>query len=481
MRYSMLVYLSEMSATLLEAAQYLRTAEESRLREELVGNGRQMLHQMRTVLERYKGDLRSAAPLERLKEISRLWGNGRDSMTLEERIKRFSQCLPGDVFYQVRGVFFAELGEKWDAMESVYAAMRADPRFDPIVVRTPVYRAVNENGRQRQEVVYRDFLTPLGVPSLEYNQYQLEEDCPDLAFISQPYESCTPREFWPGTIAKHTRLVYLPYFLPSIVLNNYPDVLCRMPVYDVSWKVIGSGRKHLAYYQKYSRHGGANMLDVGVPKTDPIIWAEKAGVPIPESWEKIRGKKAILWNSWFDVNLSSLRFFDEIWNWFQAHTDLALIWRPHPMTESVTKVYYPERLPFLRHCERLVEASPNAVLDRETSFLAAFVRSYAQLSDHSSLMQQYLPMNKPLLWFGIPSFGATGEEFISTAWMERGETLEDILRFLERMRHGIDPNRSIREAIRRRDLPLADGHCGERVCQALWNELHLEDHIPLFT
>lgn len=476
MRYSMLATITNMAKTLLEAAQYLASAPAGDIRTELLDNGRQMMGQIRDVLERHSGDLRTTLPLERLWKIEQLWG-GEDAPALEETLEELIRKLPEEVSYQVRAVFFAELGEKWDAMESVYAYMRDDPRFDPVVVRTPVGRVVMRDGKREQETIYKDFLTPMGIPSLGYNQYSLEEDCPELAFISQPYESCTLREFWPETIAKVTRLVYLPYFLPSIVLSDYPDVLCRMPVYNVAWKVIGSNKKHFDYYCKHSSHGGANMLVTGVPKMDPVVRSRNSSVPLPPGWEKIKGKKVILWNSWFDVNASSFRFFDEIFAWFMSHEDWALIWRPHPMTETIVKLYSPDRYSQWRTSIKRIKSAPNAVLDEEPSYLTAFAYSDAQISDHSSLMQQYLPMDKPLLWINNLSPSVTGEEFVSTQWMERGETSEDIISFLEQMRQGIDQKGDLRKEILRRDLPTADGHCGERVCQALWDALHLEENI----
>lgn len=476
MRYSMLVTITDMSRTLLEAAQYLASAPAGDMRAELLDNGRQMMGQIRDVLERHSGDLRTTLPLERLWKIGQLWGGGEHG-ALEETLEEFIRKLPEEVSYQVRAVFFAELGEKWDAMESVYEYMRNDPRFDPVVVRTPVGRVVMRDGKKEQEIIYKDFLTPMGIPSLGYDQYSLEEDCPELAFISQPYESCTLREFWPETIAKVTRLVYLPYFLPSIVLSDYPTVLCQMPVYNVAWKVIGANKKHFDYYCKHSRHGGANMLVTGVPKMDPVIRLKKEGVSLPSGWEKIRGKKVFLWNSWFDIGASSFRFFKEIFSWFEIHEDCALIWRPHPMTEVVTKLNYPERYTELQDYKKRIYLAANMIEDKEPSFRAAFIFSDAQFSDHSTMMQQYLPMDKPLLWMNNLSSALTGEEFISTKWMERGNTCADILSFLERIREGTDLNHMLRKEILKHDLPLTDGSCGERVSKALWEALHKEDSI----
>lgn len=473
----MLVYITNMGKTLLDAAGYLQAAKNPSLEEELLANGRIMLDRIETVLEDHRGDLRSALPMEQLRQIRRQWKDSGNYTALQDDLSEWIRRLPGEIDYRVRAVFFAELGGKWDSLESVYEFMRDDPRFDPVVVLTPIFRTANENGEQRQEVIYSDYLTPLGIPFLGYSQYSLEKDCPDLAFICQPYESCTLPQFWPEHIAAHTRLVYISYFIPSIVLKTYPDVLCRMPVYDVSWRVIGGGQKHYEYYCRYSRHKGANMLVTGLPKIDPVIKAKENGTALPHGWECIRGKTVFLWNTWFDISISSLRFFDEILKWFQAHDDCALIWRPHPMTEAVTRVSNPELVPLLRRYMDAILSAPNAILDQESSYLASFVYSDALFSDHSSLMQQYLPMDKPLLWFGLPSFGATGEEFISTEWMERTEKAEGILQFLEQVYRKEDPKKEIRAAILKQERLTTDGRCGERISRILWRELHTEDGI----
>ena len=105
MRYSMLVYITQMSGTLLEAARYLCAAPEDGLRAELLDNGRQMLAQIRAVLEGHRADLRSEAPLAGLAELETLWERG--GPELEARLEQFARELPGQAAYQVRAVFFA--------------------------------------------------------------------------------------------------------------------------------------------------------------------------------------------------------------------------------------------------------------------------------------------------------------------------------------------------------------------------------------
>ncbi len=483
MRYSMLVTITDMSRTLLEAAQYLASAPAGDIRAELLDNGRRMMGQIRDVLERHSGDLRTTLPLERLWKIGQLWGGGEHG-ALEETLEEFIRKLPEEVSYQVRAVFFAELGEKWDAMESVYEYMRNDPRFDPVVVRTPVGRVVMRDGKKEQEIIYKDFLTPMGIPSLGYDQYSLEEDCPELAFISQPYESCTLREFWPETIAKVTRLVYLPYWMPDLISEDTRETLCQLPVYQYAWKVIGSSGSHYRYYAKHALNGGGNMLVTGIPKTDPTICLLKKGTNIPDNWKTvIEGRKVILWNTWYSFEDSSLKYFDEIRDWFHHHNDCALIWRPHPMTETVAKLYYPKKIYDRIHdCMAEVERSNNMLLDTGTSYMAAFWCSAAQISDFSSLMFQYLLLDKPVLWISRSNDEMRKENrdfFVDWHWMEEAVNADGVLEFLERTRTGCDKKRDLRDKIRRRDIPLADGFCGERVCEELWKCLHTEDAVAI--
>lgn len=482
MRYSMLVHLTRMANTLLEAAQYLHGSSADSLRDELTANGRQMLGQMKATLLHYKDDLKSSMPLDRLTCLEELWERVGEESRVEEMLQEFAAELPSEVNYQVRAVFFAELGEKWDAMESVYTYMRDDPRFDPVVVLTPIFRIVQQaNGETKQEVIYKDYLTPLGIPFLEYNEYDIEKDCPELAFSSQPYESCTLPEFWAENIAKHTRLVYLPYYLPDRVTQNSVKALCQLPMYQYAWKVAGLNEKFLNFYRQHSYFGGTNMILTGIPKTDPLVTLNTRDIPLPRGWEKLHGKKVFLWNSWYDMNASSLRYFENLIHWFDQHQDCALIWRPHPMTDTVTKLYYPDDYSRFQKYKSKISALPNGVLDCEISCDAAFRYSDAQISDYSSLMPQYLFVDKPLLWIKNPAWEMTGEEFISTAWMETAFCFSDIASFFECVCRGSDKNRCNRKRILDQDLCMSDGECGIRICENMWSALHEEHGIAAFT
>ncbi len=463
-----------MCRALADTARHLRTAPQNDLQAEAAENGKQILSRIKAVLKQHQEDLRSEALLAQLAEINTLWESGGE--TLEERLKQLTRSLPKEITYRVRAVFFAEQGEKWDAMESVYEYMRDDSRFDPVVVLMPVFRAVQHaDGHEDTEIIYKDYLTPMGIPFYEYYEYSLPDDRPDLAFTSQPYNDVQLPQFYAEYISKYTRLVYLPYFVPDRVAVDSVKTWCRLPIYDYAWKVIGSSRRHYDVYRLYSRSKGSNMLITGLPKLDAAATLRERGVPIPKKWENVvRNRKTFLWNSWYSIDVCSLRYFNELLSWFREHTDCALIWRPHPMTDIVTKLSLPDKYDFWLQCRQRLEELPNAVRDEEVSCNAAFFYSDALISDYSSLMPQYLLMDKPCLWIVSPAFGFIGE-VIDGDWTERASDIQQILSFLERIRQGEDQKADRRKEIRQKDLSLADGHCGERVCKELWDAMHRED------
>lgn len=478
MRYSRYVQLDQVCCTLIEAAQYVQNNDQSDLRQELIANGAQMLQEFAGVLRQVQPDWKNTRTIELTEQITSAWQEPLAD-TIVPQLQELRKSLQEDLVIKIRAVFFAELGGKWDSIASVYTYMLEDPRFDPVVVLTPVFRAIQEDGETKSEVVYDDYLTDLGIPFYNYWEYSLEQDCPELAFTCQPYESVTLPEYWAQNIAKYTRLVYLPYFIPHMMHSDSRTTLCRMPIHSFAWRVAGSSDKFADYYKKYSLCGGANLMVTGIPKMDYAVHLKEKPCQIPAEWAtKVENRTVILWNTWFDWNASSLSVLEQMLPWFAEHKDYALIWRPHPMSESVIKLYHPVQYQRFEALLSAVNATENMVVDTEPQYAPAFSCSDAQISDFSSMMTQYLLLDKPLLWMDIPGKSLPVEEseeqMISNRWMEKGTNAADVMDFLERVRNGEDRNRAIREKVRQTEMQLADGHAAERICDRLWNDLRQE-------
>ena len=139
MRFSRYVQLDQVCCTLMEAVDYIQGHDDSDLCRELLNNGAQMFRDFYTILMQFQSDWKNTKTKELLDEIICKWQDPLPD-TIKERLEELRISLKEDIVIQIRAVFFAELGGKWDSMESVYSYMCQDPRFDPLVLLIPTLR-----------------------------------------------------------------------------------------------------------------------------------------------------------------------------------------------------------------------------------------------------------------------------------------------------------------------------------------------------
>ena len=148
------------------------------------------------------------------------------------------------------------------------------------------------------------------------------------------------------------------------------------------------------------------------------------------------------------------------------------------MSKAVMKLHQPEQFYKLQKMMDIVASSDNMILDDEAECGLALECSVAMVSDFSAMMNQYLLLDKPVLW--IQKQGKTlvdkqaernSKWLVSGRWMEKASTADEAIEFIERIGRGEDRNRDMRKNVLFEDLPLADGKAAERICNRLWDEL----------
>lgn len=385
-------------------------------------------------------------------------------------------------------LFVADVRGKWDSVASVYKAVIERDDCDVDVVIQPIFRMTKlADGSTRTEVIYEDYLTEQGIKHIPYEKYKMEEELPDITFISQPYESVTVPMFWPENIAKYSKLVYLPYFTALTINSNISSALnslIHMDIQKQAWRIACQTETMADYYRGMASQGGQNVIVSGLPKWDEVVNPREEFTQCPKEWEqKLAGKKVFIWNTHFTVDnspsavLTKGREFLEL---FSGRKDIALIWRPHPMTPVILKTYTPERYPEYEKLLAFVKESDNMVLDMGASYMPAFVRSDALITDFSSLMEQYLFMDKPILMLVNGSIEAgrtkyhTVDGLFDFTKIPFASTIEEQLVFINSVVEGKDEGREDRKALRKTYFSLADGNCGERFASAVLAEYEKE-------
>lgn len=491
MRFSNYKLLNEMCDTFISALNIVKNTGDMSLKNECIN----FLYSISNNIEQNMDSLQSDSVIKCIESIISSFENNYEVDEIITLAEELSTLCKNEIKYKIRVLFVAELGGKWDSMASVYYAMKERDDVIVDVVLQPIFRAVKlEDGTERTDIIYKDYLTPMGIEHIPYTKYDMEKTAPDMTFISQPYESVTVPMFWPENIAKYSRLVYLPYYAAVTIDKEKSAAFSSFFLSDVqkySWKIIAQSDIMKKHYKKYASRHGENVVVTGLPKWDYVTTINKYDVSCPEEWiPKITGKKVFLWNTHFNFSSSgsgSRILSEEGMNFleiFLNNPNIALIWRPHPMTETVVKVYYPQLLPAFHKMKNIVEKSENMIIDNYESYVSSFVWSDALISDLSSIADQYILLDKPVLLIFKENdvYSMLEESYYESGLMDYSGlpysvSIDDTKKFIEDVINQNDVGKLGRANILNEFFALADDCCGERVSEYLINELKNELNI----
>lgn len=489
MRYSVYKFLRGVSASILEGVTYVKEKPASinilaDCTEGLVSIKDALIMNQENNLEEIDfawGKINEIADcIENNKEYS----NKLDELL--ELVKKVDEYCKTKIKYKFRIVFFAELGSKWDSMDSVYWAYKNREDCDVAVVLAPIYRAIKlPNGEVRSDVIYRDYLTDMGIKHILFKDYDIKKDMPDIVFTSQPYESVTPEQFWAENIVPYTRLVYLPYFTSGAVeMDEQKYEQCQMPIHKLAWRVVCQSEKAKEIYSKYFIDGGKKLVSMGLPKWDYVVNMQDRNVEMPKEWNKLKGKKVILRN--FHYNISNLKsFIEALYKMIEMvdGKDIAFLIRFHPMMETMFKVYYTEFMDEWQKVKEDIDRSKNVVIDRNEGYDAALKFSDIFLTFRTSLIFQYLLTKKPVvIMFGndlenVKKNDDKEDVFIKTTKFYPTKNIETGYELCKKILLEGDSEYKERMELINEYLPNSDGKIGERIASELINEILKEDNI----
>lgn len=334
----------------------------------------------------------------------------------------------------------------WPSMESVYAAMAADERFEVKLIYIPFFHK-NQSKVNGLQSYLEDKL-----PVVAHTEYDLSKENPDVVIFAKPYSSI-PSQFYIREVEKIVeRTVYIPYGMEinyNLIFYGFQNYL-----HYRAWRHVGYGPLMKQVGAQHGFRNGENIAIWGHPKADQH--GPDRTYPIPGEWQKkIRGRKVLLWcphhtivpgpecvSTWLD-------FSETVFAQAEKHKDIVLLWRPHPMLLGalVNNHHLTQE-----EMERFVAektAMDNVILDRGEDYRAAFAASDGIISDGTTFSIEYLYTGKPLMLTTkkLESF-YNGEALKKGLYI--GETTEDIAAFIDDFAAGRDPKRQAREELRQK-------------------------------
>lgn len=347
--------------------------------------------------------------------------------SLHRSMIQIKNSLENDIPVRMEAVFLPYKASMWDSLESVWKAADEDPDCDAYVIPIPYYDK-NPDG-SFGEMHYEGELYPDYVPITGYDEYDFLSRHPDMIIIHNPYDqynyiTSVDPFFYCSNLNQFTdKLVYIPYFVLGDIDPEDKEAVegmkhfCTVPgVIHAHKVVVQSEAMRQVYIQVMTDEMGENtrayweekILGIGSPKFDRVLSAQEKEQEIPEKWLKVleradgSRKKIILYNTSVtallhhgDKMLGKMRDVFRVFK--ENREDVALLWRPHPLTKATIASMRPalwEEYEALRE-EYLAEGW--GIYDDTPDVDRAIAISDGYYGDGSSLVQMYQKTGKPVM------------------------------------------------------------------------------------
>ncbi|MCI8646739.1 MAG: hypothetical protein HFE76_08045 [Firmicutes bacterium] len=352
-----------------------------------------------------------------------------------KQLIRIQNSIKHDIRETTEAVFLPYKASMWDSLESVWQAAEADENCDAYVIPIPYYD--RNPDRSFQEMHYEGNLFPDYVPITHYVEYNLKERRPDRIYIHNPYDgqnlvTSVHPDFYSKNLKQFTeQLIYIPYFVLGEVDPDNKEAVegikhfCTVPgVFNADKVIVQSEAMRQVYIKvlteetvKSRGHGNEkeirryweNKIDgSGSPKFNKILNTKKETLKIPEEWKRIieksdgTWKTVILYNTavagLLQNNEKALQKIEDVLKiFYEYRSEVALLWRPHPLLESTLSSMRPQLLEEYKKIRDSYIRGDWGIYDDTADLDRAIVLSDAYYGDGSSLVELCRKMEKPIM------------------------------------------------------------------------------------
>ncbi len=289
----------------------------------------------------------------------------------------------------------------WDTMESVYQEAVKCEGCNVKVMPIPYYNLSKDGGPIEK---YEGDKFPGHIEITDYRQYDIKQKKPEIIIIHNPYDQFNhvtriSEDYYSRELIKYTEhLVYIPYYVSD---NLTDEQICIMPGVKNAWRVFVQSENVRQQYIKWNSPN--KIVAVGSPKIDAVINMKITKQDIPLNWkEALQGRKVFLYNSHLSniTNISKdydfIKKLQRIFACFEGRKDIAILWRPHPLSIETIKAMHPQILEDYLSVIGDFKRMDNSVYDDTSDNQRAIVLSDAYLGDRSSMLTLYKATGKPI-------------------------------------------------------------------------------------
>ncbi|TAH69973.1 MAG: hypothetical protein EWM47_05920 [Anaerolineaceae bacterium] len=349
------------------------------------------------------------------------------SRKIIKRIRNYIPRISNSISYEIPDskkeiVFLPYNASMWDSLESVWKATEEDNSCNAYVIPIP-YFDKNPDGTLGQ-MHYEGDKFPEYVPITSWEDYNLAERQPDVAYIHNPYDYANKStsihlDFYAKELKKHVgMLVYIPYFVSA---GDVPKHFCVLPGTMYADKVIVLSEKekqtYITEFRKFETENNCkglfgNLDDkfivLGSPKLDKVTSVSRENINIPEEWERVikrpdgSRKKVILYNTTLQAVLDNdekyINKLKKVLGFFyEKQEDITILWRPHPLMETTIASMKPHLLSEYNDIMKNYKQQSYGIYDDTSDLYRAIALSDAYYGDYSSVAVLYKETGKPIM------------------------------------------------------------------------------------
>lgn len=354
----------------------------------------------------------------------------------------------------------------WNSMRTVCEQFEMDSRFDVLVIchggADGMIDALEKAKNQMETEQHRYILD---------SQYSAKDDRPDILIFGG--YGMGDGSWCPRGVREYTRMIVS---VPMTVRMYHGSM-------EKEWKSLGGGfREYQPDYClvdsllfnkiKDSHIYSDKFVEMGNPKFDGIFNACQQKSYIA-GWEKLKGKKTILWATAHEIHgLSGTNteyitfdlYAKHIFAYADQHPYMGFIFRPHPLLIKELLIYGYWSENDLAEIRQYCDKSPNIVWDETYTYEAGYSVADAVLTEtQCGIMVSALPTLKPICVMhrsdeDIVPYNKEGVESCYSARCEK-----DLTDFFDMVQEGRDPMLEQRREVSKKCVKHFDGRNGERI------------------
>lgn len=369
----------------------------------------------------------------------------------------------GDHKIKVR--FVSRTSSTWNAIETICLSFRNDDRFDVLII-------LGENMDENALLKLKEY----GLSSISPDMYCVQEDLPDILIVNHPYDTMTQIEDCRANckliIAASMQLVRYGYDLKEF--------------WDLQEK--GFGRFQPDYYIfdsllyneiKRSGYASPKIIEMGNAKFDGIYEACKEK-NYKEDWQKLRGKKVILWATDHGISrdhISKDVTFDlyakTIIQYAKNNQEIGIIFRPHSAFVKEMLEYGLWSKGDLHLLKKIFRKSGNLVFDDSNSYDYAYSVADGIITDaFCGISCSALPTLKPVCLAYRSKSDLPYHQELADCY-DSAYNSNDIIKFMDKIKDGRDTDLELRKEACNRYIKHFDGRNGWRIKEFI-TEKYLE-------